>query len=102
MTIPRTTLSLRAGYMYLPIPFRGMDELTYVEEQGNEFWLNTEWDFVTIQEERHYYTAGLGYVFDKVLALDFAVSRGSFERSTDWLTEKRISTEFVASAAYRF
>lgn len=102
LTIPSTALSFRAGYMYLPIPFRGIDELTYVEEQGNEFWLTTEWDFVTISEERHYYTAGIGYVFDGVLAVDLAISQGSFERSTEWLTETRSETEFVASAAYRF
>ncbi len=102
LTIPWTALSLRAGYMYLPQPFRGIDELTYVEDDGNEFWLTTEWDFVKMQEERHYYTAGIGYVFDKVLALDVAVSRGGFERSTIYLTDKRVCTEFIASAAYRF
>jgi hypothetical protein len=102
LTIPWTALSFRAGYMYLPLPFMGIDELTYIEEQGNEFWLTTEWDFSTIKEERHFYTAGLGYVFDNILAFDVAVSRGSFERSTTWLTEKRVSTEFIASAAYRF
>ena len=102
LTIPWTALSFRAGYMYLPLPFMGIDELTYIEEQGNEFWLTTEWDFSTIKEERHYYTAGIGYVFDNILAFDVAVSRGSFERSTTWLTEKRISTEFIASAAYMF
>ena len=102
VTLPWTSLSLRAGYMYLPLPFRGMDELTYIEEQGNEFWLTTEWDFTRIEEERHYYTAGIGYVFDDVLALDVAVSRGGFERSTFWLADKRVSTEFIASAAYSF
>jgi hypothetical protein len=102
LTIPWTALSFRAGYMYLPLPFMGIDELTYIEEQGNEFWLTTEWDFSTVKEERHFYTAGLGYVFDNIVAFDVAVSRGSFERSTTWLTEKRVSTEFIASAAYRF
>jgi len=102
LTIPWTALSFRAGYMYLPLPFMGIDELTYIEEQGNEFWLTTEWDFSTVKEERHFYTAGLGYVFDNILAFDVAVSRGSFERSTTWLTEKRVSTELIASAAYRF
>ncbi len=102
VTIPWTKLSFRAGYMFLPLPFRGMDELTYVVEEGNEFWLNTEWDFAKVKEDRHYYTAGLGYIFDDVLALDAAISFGSFERSTIWLTEKKVTTEFVASAAYRF
>jgi long-subunit fatty acid transport protein len=102
LTIPWTTLSVRAGYMYLPMPYKGMEELTYVVEDQNQFWLNTEWDFATIKEDRHYYTAGVGYVFDDALAVDVAVSVGSFERSTTWLTEKRTMTEFVASAAYRF
>ena len=102
LTIPWTALSFRAGYMYLPMPFKGVDELTYVVEEGNEFWLNTDWDFVTMAEERHYYTAGFGYIYDDLLAFDFAISRGSFERSTYWLNDKRISTEFIASAAYRF
>jgi hypothetical protein len=102
LTIPWTTLTFRAGYMYLPIPFKGLDELTYVEEQGNEFWLTTEWDFVTILEERHYYTAGLGYIFEDALAVDVAISRGSFERATQYLNDKRVSTELVVSAAYRF
>jgi len=102
MTLPWTSLSVRAGYMYLPLPFKGIDELTYVEEEGNEFWLTSEWDFASVSEERHYYTAGIGYIFDDALAVDFALSRGSFERSTPWLSEKRVVTEFVASAAYRF
>jgi hypothetical protein len=102
LTLPWTSLSIRAGYMYIPLPFKGIDELTYVEEQGNEFWLTTEWNFVNIEEERHYYTAGLGYIYDGVLALDLAVSRGSFERSSAWLSEKRLVTEVIASAAYRF
>ena len=108
VTIPWTALSIRAGYMYLPIPFSVMEELSYIEEEGNEFWLTTEWDFATIREERHYYTAGIGYVFNKMLAFDVAISRGSFERSTKsltsahWLTERRLATEFIASIAYRF
>ena len=36
--------------MYLPMPFKGTDELTYIIEQGNEFWLNTEWDFASWSE----------------------------------------------------
>jgi long-subunit fatty acid transport protein len=102
MTIPGTSLSFRAGYMYLPLPFKGIDELTYIEEQGDEFWLSTEWDFTEVKEERHYYTAGIGYIFADLLVVDLAVSRGSFERSTQWLSEKKVTTEFVASAAYRF
>jgi len=102
LTIPYTSLSFRAGYMYLPLPFKGLEELTYVEEQGDEFWLTSEWDFATIEEERQYFTAGIGYVFADALSVDVAVSRGSFERSTRWLSEKRVMTEFVASAAYRF
>lgn len=102
LTIPWTTLSVRAGYMYLPLPYMGMEELTYVVEEDNQFWLNTEWDFATVKEERHYYTAGLGYVFNGSLAVDAAVSLGSFERSTMYLTETRTMQEFVASIAYRF
>ena len=101
LTLPWTSLSLRAGYMYLPLPFMGMDELRYMTED-NEYEPVTEWDFTTTKEDRHYYTAGIGYVFDDVLALDVAVSRGGFERSTIWLTDKRVSTEFIVSAAYRF
>jgi long-subunit fatty acid transport protein len=101
-TIPWTTLSLRAGYMYVPVPFKGIDEMTYVVDTGDEFWLQTDWDFSEMEEERHFYTAGVGYVFDDALAIDIAVTRGSFERYTDWLTEKRTVTEFIASAAYRF
>jgi hypothetical protein len=102
LTLPWTALSLRAGYMYLPIPIKGMDELTYVEEQGNEFWLATEWDFTKMREERHFYTAGAGYVFSEVLAMDVAVTRGSFNRATSWLSENREATEFIGTVAYRF
>jgi long-subunit fatty acid transport protein len=102
VTLPWTQLSLRAGYMYLPSPYKGMEEVTYIVEEGDEFWLNSEWDFVDIDKDRHYYTAGIGYVFDGALAVDIAVSKGSFERSTQWLGEKVTGTELVASAAYRF
>jgi long-subunit fatty acid transport protein len=102
LTIPWTTLSLRAGYMYLPMPFKGTDELTYIVEQGNEFWLNTEWDFTTMVEDRHFYTAGVGYIFNDMIALDVAVAHGGFERTTNWFKDKRVTTEMVASLAYRF
>jgi hypothetical protein len=88
--------------MYLPMPFKGTDELTYVVEQGNEFWLNTEWDFATMVEDRHFYTAGVGYIFNDMIALDVAISRGGFERTTTWFSDKRVTTEMVASLAYRF
>jgi hypothetical protein len=102
LTIPWTPLSFRAGYLYIPLPFKGMEEMTYVEEDIDEFWLLSDWDFVNFTEEREYYTAGIGYIFDDRLALDIAVSRGSFERKTYWLTEKKVVTELLASAAYRF
>ena len=88
--------------MYVPVPFKGIDEMTYVVDTGDEFWLQTDWDFAEMREERHFYTAGVGYIFDNALAVDIAVTRGSFERYTNWLAEKRTVTEFIASAAYRF
>jgi len=102
ITIPWTALSIRAGYMYLPMPLKGMDEMTYVVEERDQMWLNTDWDYATTSQVRHFYTAGLGYVFDNALAFDFALSVGKTVRSTTWLTETKQTAEFLASAAYRF
>ncbi len=98
----RTDLSLRAGWALLPLPYKGTDEMSYVEEDSDQFWLSTDWEFHEVTEERQFFTAGAGYVFDKVLAVDVAFIWGTFERKTPYLLEKRETSSLMASAAYRF
>lgn len=98
----RTPLSLRAGYALLPMPYRGTDEMSYVEESADQFWLVTDWEFHEVSERRQFFTAGAGYVFDRVLAVDLAFVWGRFERETLYLVEERETKSFMASASYRF
>jgi long-subunit fatty acid transport protein len=102
LTIPGTTLSLRGGYAYHPLPMRGFDEITYIEEDVDEFWLSTEWDFYNVSEERHFYSAGIGYLIDGATALDVCYTRGSFERESPFLSEKREIDELIASISFGF
>jgi len=102
LRVPQTTLSLRAGYAYQPLPVRGIDEMTYIEETPDEFWLVTDWQFCNVSNERRFYTFGAGVVIDEALSIDAAMTFGSFERRTLYLTETRDITELVVSGSFRF
>lgn len=102
LRVPRTSLALRAGYAYQPLPIRGIDEMTYVVETPDEFWLVTDWQLASTVAERRFFTVGAGIVIDRVLVLDAALSMGRFERETYYLGERRETTELIVSGSYRF
>lgn len=100
--IPGSTVALRAGYAREPLPYRGGDEITWIEDTWDEYWLVTEWGFTTVRQERRFFTAGAGILIDGALAVDVALRLGSFERESEFLLEKREISEFIAAVAYRF
>lgn len=102
LRVPQTTLSLRAGYAYQPLPVRGIDEMTYVQETPDEFWLVTDWQLCNVSAERRFFTFGAGVVIDRAFSLDAAMTLGRFERGTLYLNETREITELVVSGSYRF
>ncbi len=101
-TVPGSTISIRGGYSYMPLALQGMDGLTYVIDTPSEWRIETEYDFVKIEDDRQFFTLGIGGIVDDVLALDLGLRYGSFERKTDYLTDKRDFTEVMLSGAYRF
>lgn len=70
----------RVGYMYDPIPFN-VDEI----DNNRDFW-----------------TFGIGKVFDEVVKFDIAYIRGSWTQSADSLAISQTSNRLFLSAAYRY
>ncbi len=101
-TVPGTTVSLRGGYANMPLRLKGMDEMTYIIDEPDEWELRTEYDFFKIKDDRQFFTFGIGGIVDDVLALDFALTYGKFERETQFFTDKRDFTEVIVSGSYRF
>jgi len=83
-TIPAMGLSIRAGYLLDPLPYTP--------------------DSIEIDSDRHYITAGIGMMLDRVLSLDVAYIRGSWKESiNDGIAVKdRNSNRIFISARYRF
>gem|GEM_PF-1462009 len=78
---------LRAGYYYNPDPFQGPmldtgEGLTYVTSG-------------------HYYTIGMGWLFDKVLTADVAFVYGGDRYRTGEITEKRTTRRLFLTLAFR-
>ena len=72
-TVPGTTMSIRGGYSWMPLAMQGMDELTYVIDTPSEWGIITEYDFVTIEDDRQFFSLGIGGIVDDVLALDLGL-----------------------------
>lgn len=70
----------RVGYMYDPIPFN-------VSE---------------IDNNRDFWTFGIGKVFDEVVKFDIAYIRGSWKQSAELLDTAQTSNRLFVSAAYRY
>lgn len=102
LTFPGAPLKLRGGYTYMPLKSAVMEELTHVYETVDEFALITEYDYFAVNNERQFFTFGVGGLVDRVLALDLGVTIGKFKRETPFLVEERNVTEVMVSAAYRF
>lgn len=83
-TIPAMGLSIRAGYLLDPLPYTP--------------------DSIEIDSDRHYITAGIGMMLDRVLSLDVAYIRGSWKESiNDGIVVKdRNSNRIFISAKYSF
>lgn len=83
-TIPATGLSVRAGYLFDPLP--------YTPEGTN------------IDTDRQFITVGLGMMLEEVLSLDVTYMRGFWKESTDDDTIKkdRTSNRIFLSTGFRF
>ena len=101
-TFPSAPLKLRAGYSYMPLKLKGMDELTYVIDTVDEWSLVTEYDYFDVNDERQFFTFGIGGIVDDLLTLDLGLAFGSYERETRYLREKRDIMEIAVTAGYRF
>ncbi len=99
---PSAPLKLRAGYSYMPLKLKAMDELTYVIDTEDEWGLVTEYDYFDIKDERQLFTFGVGGIVEGMLTLDLGLAFGSYERATRYLTEKRDIMEVAVTAGYRF
>ena len=100
--LPTAPLKIRAGYSYMPLKLKAMDELTYVIDTVDEWGLVTEYDYFDVNDERQFFTFGVGGVIDGLLTLDLGLAFGSYERETRYLREKRDITEVAVTAGYRF
>ena len=78
--IPVIETSIRVGYFRDPIPFQDRD----------------------IDSDRDFLTIGVGKIFDQIIKLDIAYMRGSWEQSSNSLTESQISNRVFVSAGYRY
>ena len=78
--IPVIETSVRVGYFLDPIPFQGRD----------------------IDNNRDFLTLGIGKIFDQIIKIDIAYMRGSWEQSSNSLTESQTSNRVFVSAGYRY
>ena len=78
--IPVIETSIRVGYFRDPIPFQDRD----------------------IDSDRDFLTVGVGRIFDQIIKLDVAYMRGSWEQSSNSLTENQVSNRVFVSAGYRY
>jgi long-chain fatty acid transport protein len=93
--VPQVTLDLRAGFYTDPLPFVG--------PRNAELSVHPDTNpLVLIEQDRRYFTLGAGMLFDRVLQVDVAWTRGSFEQVEGIDSEEgRISRLFISSG-YQF
>lgn len=80
--LPKISGRLRGGYYYDPIPFRTAN----------------------VERDRHFITAGAGFLVDRVVTLDFAYVWGLWKATDPQIStsEEYKTNRFFLSAAYRF
>ena len=78
--IPGIETSVRIGYFRDPIPFQDRD----------------------IEDDRDFLTIGVGKIFDQIIKIDIAYMRGSWEQSSNSLSETHTSNRVFVSAGYRY
>ncbi len=93
--VPQVTLDLRAGFYTDPLPFVGPRYAEFsVDPQTNPL--------VIVEQDRRYFTVGAGMLFDRVLQVDVAWTRGSFEQMEGIDSEKNTLSRFFVSGGYGF
>ena len=93
--VPVITLDLRAGFYSDPWPFVGpRDPDLSPHPQTNPL--------VIVERDRRYFTLGAGMLFDEVMQVDAAWTRGDFEVVEGDLREESVVSRLFASASYRF
>ena len=78
--IPGIEASVRVGYFSDPIPFQERE----------------------IDNDRDFLTIGVGKIFDQIIKIDIAYMRGSWEQSSNSLSESQTSNRVFVSAGYRY
>ena len=78
--IPGIETSVRVGYFRDPIPFQDRE----------------------IDNDRDFLTVGVGKIFDQIIKFDIAYMRGSWEQSSNFLSESQTSNRVFVSAGYRY
>ena len=78
--IPGIEASVRVGYFRDPIPFQDKE----------------------IDSDRDFLTVGVGKIFDQIIKFDIAYMRGSWEQSSNLLSESQTSNRVFVSAGYRY
>ena len=78
--IPVIETSVRVGYFSDPIPFQDRE----------------------IDSDRDFLTVGVGKIFDRIIKIDIAYMRGSWEQSSNLLVESQTSNRVFVSAGYRY
>ena len=93
--VPVITLDLRAGYYSDPWPFVGPRDPDLSPNPATN-------PLISIVRDRRYLTLGAGMLFDEVMQVDAAWTRGRFELIEGDLSEETVLSRLFASASYRF
>jgi hypothetical protein len=101
--MPDMPVSLRVGYMYLPLAPAVMEEIVYLEEDDPcDYYLPTDIAGYDVLKERQIVTFGASFIIDDTFALEAAAAFGGFERDTGRLYEKHQIRDFIISGSFRF
>ena len=93
--VPVITLDLRAGYYSDPLPFVGpRDPGLSPDPETNPL--------ISVERDRRFFTLGAGMLFDEVMQVDAAWTRGHFEVVEGDLWEETVLSRLFASASYLF
>ncbi len=98
LAIPNVPVRLRGGYNYMPLSLSTIEEIVFIENDQLVSYVGD----ARIIRERQNYTFGAGVVIDQMVGIDAALAFGSFERETDYSTDKQETIEFVLTGTYRF
>ncbi len=92
--VPVITLVLRAGYYSDPLPYVGPLDEEDIDPENTHL--------VLIKRDRRFFTLGAGMLFDQVMQVDAAWTRGGFEQVQDGGREESTISRTFISVGYRF